>query len=75
MVARVATVQTGQKFLLAANGANQPVETDVPYTLGMWQHTQPIKVRLANGPNILHFELKQGSRGVTIKDFILKPVN
>ena len=72
LTARVATVQDGQKFLFAANNASQTVETSVPYTLGMWQQTQPIEVTLPQGQNILHFELTQDSRGVTIKDFALK---
>ncbi len=75
LTARVATVQEGQKFLFAANHTKQPVETAVPYTLGMWQQTQPIEVTLKRGKNILNFELKQGSRGVTVKDFTLKAVN
>ncbi|MEY3898800.1 MAG: hypothetical protein RLZZ214_4322 [Verrucomicrobiota bacterium] len=71
LTARVATVQEGQKFLFAANDADQPVETSVPYTLGMWQQTQPIELSLSQGQNILHFELKQDSCGVTVKDFSL----
>lgn len=74
LVARVATVQTGQQFLISVNDAAAPMETDVPYTLGMWEHTKPLEVSLVQGKNILHFELKQGSKGVTIKDFLLKPV-
>jgi hypothetical protein len=74
LTARVATVQVGQKFLLSANDASRPVEIEVPYTLGMWQQTQPIEVSLTKGKNLLHFELKPDSRGVTIKDFTLKSV-
>ena len=74
LTARVATVQDGQIFLISANDDRQPVETPVPYTLGMWQETQPIEVTLDRGKNTLHFELKPGSRGVTIKDFTLKSV-
>jgi hypothetical protein len=72
--ARVATVQDGQKFLISANDSSQPVESAVPYTVGMWQQTQPIEISLTKGKNILHFELKPDSRGVTIKDFTLKSV-
>ncbi len=73
LTARVATVQTGQKFLFTANDSKQPAESAVPYTLGMWQNTEPVEISLAQGQNILHFELIQGSRGVTIKDFTLTP--
>ena len=71
----VATVQEGQKFLFAINDTKQPVETAVPYTLGMWQQTEPVEVSLVRGKNTLQFELQQGSRGVTIKEFTVTPVN
>ena len=47
----------------------------MPYTLGKWQQTKPIEVSLIEGENVLNFELKQGSRGVTIKEFSLKALN
>jgi len=72
LVARVATVQTGQKFIISANDGSQPVEIDVPYTLGMWEYTQPVEVNLTEGANTIHLELKPGSRGVTVKDLLLK---
>lgn len=72
--ARVATVQEGQKFLFATNAAQQPLEVAVPYTLGMWEQTPPVEVTLVRGKNTLQFQLQQGSRGVTIKNFTLTPV-
>ena len=72
--ARVATAQEGQKFLLSANNAKAPVEIAVPYTIGMWQPTPPVEVSLADGNNVFHFKLQDGSRGVTIKEFTLTPV-
>jgi hypothetical protein len=74
LTARVATVQEGQKFQLAANDAQAPVEIAVPYTVGQWQPTPPVEVSLVNGKNVLHFALTDGSRGVTIKEFTLTPV-
>ena len=71
LTARVSTLQEGQKFLFAANDAKQPVELAVPYTIGIWKQTQPVEISLVRGQNILNFELLQGSRGVTIKDFAL----
>jgi hypothetical protein len=70
---RVATVQEGQKFLVQANDAKDAVEIAVPYTIGKWQQTPPATVSLVNGKNVLHVTLKDGSRGVTIKDFTLIP--
>jgi len=43
------------------------------YTIGMWQQTKPIELTLVKGQNILNFESQQGSRGVAIKDYTLKP--
>jgi hypothetical protein len=74
LTAKVATVQDGQIFILSANKDKQTIESPVPYTLGMWQDTQPVELTLKRGKNTLHFELKAGSRGVTIKNFTLKPV-
>lgn len=71
ITARVATVQKGQVFLVST--AAKPTEAPVPYTMGLWQQTAPIKVTLAEGKNTLNFELKEGSKGVTIKDFTLTP--
>jgi hypothetical protein len=71
---RVATVQEGQKFLVQANDAKDAVEIAVPYTIGKWQQTPPATVSLVNGKNVLHVTLKDGSRGVTIKELTLKPV-
>ncbi len=72
--ARLATLQEGQKFQFAANDAKASVELAVPYTVGIWQQTKPVEITLNRGKNALNFELVQGSRGVTIKEFMLTPV-
>ena len=74
LTARVVTVQDGQKFALAVNEPRAPVEVAVPYTIGQWQLTQPVEISLVKGKNVLEIGLKEGSRGVTIKEFTLKPV-
>jgi hypothetical protein len=74
LTARVATVQEGQKFQFAANDSQASVEIAVPYTIGLWQQTQPVEISLVNERNVLHFALTDGSRGVTIKEFTLTPV-
>jgi hypothetical protein len=73
LTAQVATLQGGQVFLIAANDSKQTQEVKVPHTVGLWQKTSPIQLTLAKGPNTLNFEIKTGSRGVTIKDFVLTP--
>lgn len=74
LTAQVATLQDGQVFLFAANDAKAPVEAAVPYTVGLWQKTAPVQVALNKGANSLSFEVKTGSRGVTIKEFTLTPL-
>ncbi len=74
LTARVASYGDGQKFQLTANDAKQPLEAAVPFTVGLWQETKPVEVTLAKGQNVLDLALPPGSRGVTVKDFTLKPV-
>jgi hypothetical protein len=74
LTAQVATLQEGQKFLLAPNDSKAPTEIAVPYTIGMWQETKPAEISLVAGKNVLNFAVQDGSRGVTIKDFKLRPV-
>ncbi len=74
LTASVVTVQEGQKFQFASNDAKEPVEIGVPYTVGKWQQTQPVGLSLVSGKNVIHFMLQDGSRGVTVKEFTLRPV-
>ena len=67
-----ATAQTGQRFLFTVND-QPPVEQAAPYTIGLWQTTEPIQVSLKSGSNTLNVGIADGSRGVTIKEFILSP--
>lgn len=74
LAAQVATVHEGQKFLFAANDAKASAEVPAPYTIGLWQPTPSVEVMLVKGQNVLSVALKEGSRGVAIKDFTLTPV-
>jgi hypothetical protein len=46
----------------------------VPFTVGMWDKTQPVEVSLVKGGNVLRFSRNDPVKGLTIKDFTLKPV-
>jgi hypothetical protein len=72
LTAKVATAQTGQVFHFTVNNG-EAVEQPVPYTIGLWQTTEALPVTLKSGTNNLHFEIAEGSRGVTIKEFTLTP--
>lgn len=74
LTARVATLQEGQVFLLAANESKPPLEAPVPYTVGLWQTTRPVQITLNAGANTLGLEIRSGNGGVTIKDFTLTPI-
>ena len=71
--ARVVTVSPNQHLLVAANDAKEPADIALPYTLGMWGQTPPVEVTLAKGKNVLKFSRNEPVRGLTIKQFTLKP--
>ena len=75
LTARVVTVQDGQKFRFEANDSKTPIDVSVPYTVGEWQNTPPVELSLAKGKNTLRVALQDGSRRVTVKDFVLKQLN
>jgi hypothetical protein len=71
--ARVVTVTGDQHLLVTANGAKS-VDITLPLTLGMWDKTAPVEVKLLKGKNVLKFSRGgENIRGLTIKDFTLKP--
>jgi hypothetical protein len=76
LTARVVTTSPNQHLLVAVNGASEPLDIDVPMTVGMWDTTPAVKVSLAKGKNVLSFSHKASGepKGVTIKELTLKPV-
>jgi hypothetical protein len=72
--ATVSMVSPGQKLFVSANGAATPVEIALPYTLGMWEATQPVQVALVKGKNTLVFTRNDPGRGMSVKNFTLTPV-
>jgi hypothetical protein len=72
--ARVVTTSADQHLLVAANDAKAPADIAVPFTVGMWDKTQPVQVSLAKGLNVLRFSRIDPVKGLTIKDFTLRPV-
>jgi hypothetical protein len=74
LVARVVTTSADQHLLVAANDAKEPADIAVPFTIGAWDKTQPVEVSLVKGRNVLRFSRNDPVKGLTIKDFTLKPV-
>ncbi len=69
----VVTVSPNQHLLVAANDAKEPADIALPYTLGTWGQTAPVEVALVKGKNVLKFTRNEPARGLTIKQFTLKP--
>jgi hypothetical protein len=74
LAARAVTVSPGQDLLVTPNDAKEPIAMAMPYTVGMWQKTEPVEITLVKGQNVLRFTRKAPYRGLTIKDFTLSPV-
>jgi hypothetical protein len=75
LTARVVTPSWKQHLLVAANGAQEPTDIALPFTVGLWDETTPIEVSLVKGRNVLRFSRTEPVKGLTIKDFTLRPVN
>jgi hypothetical protein len=74
--AMVVTPSWKQHLLVTVNGSEKPIDIALPFTVGMWDKTQPVEVALVKGRNTLRFS-REGSakiKGLTIKEFTLKPV-
>ena len=50
------------------------VNTMLPYTKGSWQRTEPEIIELREGRNSIQLTFRAPNRGVSIKEFQLKPV-
>jgi len=73
--ARVVTTSDEQHLSITANDGTEPTDIAVPFTVGMWDKTQPVEITLARGKNVLTFSREhEGLKGLTIKDFTLRPV-
>jgi hypothetical protein len=75
LTARVVTPSWQQHLLVAANGAKEPTDIALPFTVGMWDETAPVEVSLVKGRNVLRLSRNEPVKGLTIKDFTLTPLN
>jgi hypothetical protein len=74
--ARLVTPSWQQNLMLSVNGAEDPLRIPLPFTVGMWDQTEPVTVELAEGENTLRFTRKSDghAKGFSIKEFTLTPV-
>lgn len=75
LTARVVTPSWRQNVLLHVNGAKEPVNIDLPFTVGMWEKTKSVTIELKKGKNEFTFRREGGVKGITIKDFTLTPAS
>jgi len=73
LTARVVTPSWKQHLFVAANGAKDAIDIALPFTVGMWDTSEPVEVSLVKGKNVLTFSREGEVKGVTIKEFALTP--
>ncbi len=71
--AQVATVSQHIEMLVRLNH-DEPLPFEIPYTKGLWGNTKPIRLKLEEGRNTISVTARNGNRGVTFKQWQLKPV-
>jgi hypothetical protein len=75
LTARVVTPSWKQHLFVSVNGAKEKTDIALPHTVGMWETTGPVEITLAEGRNVLTFSREHPNlKGVTIKEFTLRPV-
>ena len=74
LTARVVTPSWKQHLRVAVNGAKESTDIALPFTVGMWDKTQPVEIALVKGRNVLRFSRNEPVKGLTIKEFALTPV-
>lgn len=72
--ARVRTVTVNRQFLLRVN-QRMRVDVDIHYNRADWMETEPVELNLKEGRNRISMPQKAPNKGLSIKEFNLKPVN
>ncbi|MBI1375236.1 MAG: hypothetical protein GC159_21165 [Phycisphaera sp.] len=68
----VVTPSWKQCMNLTVNGDKQPTRIELPHTVGLWQTTEPVTVKLTKGKNVLKFTRKGVKHEVAVKGFSIK---
>lgn len=72
LTAHVVTPSWKQSLLLSVNGSEELIVIPLPFTIGMWETTQPLNLELHGGANTFTFSRNDDARGITIKYFKLE---
>jgi hypothetical protein len=73
LTADVATVSLNSELLVRIN-RDEPMPFAIPYNKGFWSTSKPIRVKLSEGRNTISITARTPNRGVSIKNWYLKPV-
>lgn len=73
LTALAATVSQNLQILVRVN-RDEPVPFSMPFTKGFWENSAPVKVKLTKGNNIISITARTPNRGVSIKNWQIKPV-
>lgn len=73
LTAEAATVSPNIEVLVRVN-RDEPLPFAMPYTKGMWDASQPVRIKLNEGSNIISITARTPNRGVSLKNWQLKPV-
>jgi hypothetical protein len=68
-----ATVSPNVEVLVRVN-RDEPAPFAMPYTHGSWESSKPLKMKLTQGRNVISITARTPNRGVSIKNWQLKPV-
>ena len=71
---RVVTANEHQRLNVAVNDDADGSVLEMPFTLGDWQTSRPVRIDLAKGENVLRLWRDQPPQyGMAVKEFTLKP--
>lgn len=73
LTALAATVSPNLDILVRVN-RDEPVPFSMPYTKGSWESSDPVKLKLTEGSNVISISARTPNRGASIKNWQLKPV-
>jgi hypothetical protein len=73
LTSMAATVSPNVEVLVRL-GRDEPVPFAMPYTHGIWETSKPLKLKLTQGRNTISITARTPNRGVSIKNWYLKPV-
>jgi len=73
VTSNVVSVTINRSFLLRVN-RRKLYDIKIPFSMGDWVDTEPVTIDLKEGKNRLLFTIKSPNKGLSLKNFTLKPV-